>query len=60
MEPSAAHQAALAIDSNMLVATGGEGRSEADFHRLFRAAGYHPGLTLPTALSFSFLEGVLA
>jgi orsellinic acid C2-O-methyltransferase len=60
IEPSVAHQAPLAIDLNMLVATGGEGRSEAEFRRLFSAAGYHLGRTLPTALSFSLLEGVPA
>ena len=57
VEPSAAHQAALAVDLNMLVATGGEGRSEAGFCTLFSAAGYQLVHMFPTALSFSILEG---
>jgi hypothetical protein len=58
VEPSAAHQGALAGDLNMLVASGGQQRSEAEFGTLFRAAGYQLVRLLPTASPFSILEGV--
>jgi len=48
---------AVAGDFFQAMATGGEGRSEAEFRTLFSAAGYQLVHMFPTALSFSILEG---
>jgi len=49
---------AAANDVNMLVATGGRQRSEAEFHSLYAAAGFELTRIVPTAARLSLIEGV--
>lgn len=45
-------------DLNMLVSTGGHERSEAEFQRLFDAAGFRLARIIPTGTPWSVVEGV--
>jgi hypothetical protein len=45
-------------DLNMLVSTGGRERSEAEFQRLFEAAGFELTRFIPTGTPWSVVEGV--
>ncbi len=45
-------------DLNMLVNTGGHERSEAEFQRLFRTAGFELTRIIPTGTPWSVVEGV--
>lgn len=50
---------AAANDMNMLVATGGRQRSEAEFRALYEAAGFGLGRIVPTVAPVSVVEGQL-
>ena len=51
---------AAANDCNMLVATGGRQRSEAEFRSLYQAAGFRLTKIVPTAARVSVIEGARA
>jgi hypothetical protein len=51
---------AAANDVNMLVCTGGRQRSEAEFRRLYDAAGFRLTRTVPTQTPVKVIEGVCA
>ena len=48
------------LDLNMLVMSGGQERTEAEFGRLFRASGFWSIRVVPTLAPVSILEGVPA
>ena len=51
---------AAANDVNMLVCTGGRQRSEAEFRRLYDAAGFRLKRIVPTQTPVKVIEGVCA
>ena len=51
---------AAANDVNMLVCTGGRQRSEAEFRRLYDAAGFRLTRIVPTKTPVKVIEGVCA
>jgi hypothetical protein len=51
---------AAANDVNMLVCTGGRQRSEAEFRRLYDAAGFRLTRIVPTQTPVKVIEGVCA
>jgi hypothetical protein len=57
---SEASRGAAANDVNMLVATGGRQRSEAEFSALYTSAGFRLNRIVPTPARLSIIEGVLA
>jgi len=58
IDQSAMSRGAAANDVNMLVATGGRQRSEAEFRPLFEGAGLGLTRIVPTATAISVTEGV--
>lgn len=46
------------MDLNMMVMTGGRERTEAEFRRLYQAAGFRLNRIVPTESPFSVIEGV--
>lgn len=56
VDPSPASRSAAANDCNMMVATGGLQRSEAQFRALFAAAGLGLERIVPTPAMVSILE----
>ena len=60
IDTSLESRGATANDVNMLVNTGGRQRSEAEFHALFRAAGFELTRIVPTPARISVIEGVPA
>ncbi|HLX37807.1 MAG TPA: methyltransferase, partial [Candidatus Binataceae bacterium] len=58
IENSEASRGATANDVNMLVATGGRTRSEAEFRSLHAAAGFKLTRIIPTPARLSIIEGV--
>jgi orsellinic acid C2-O-methyltransferase len=58
IENSEASRGATANDVNMLVATGGRTRSEAEFRSLHAAAGFKLTGIIPTPARLSIIEGV--
>jgi predicted O-methyltransferase YrrM len=51
-------QVVAGSDLNMLVSTGGRERSEAEYRRLFEAAGFELSKIIPTGTPWSVLEGL--
>jgi hypothetical protein len=60
IDQSLESRGAAANDVNMLVATGGRQRSEAEFRDLFRAAGFRLTRIVPTPARVAVIEGELA
>ena len=58
IDASLESRGAAANDVNMLVATGGRQRSEAEFRALYEAAGFELTRIVPTAARLALIEGV--
>ena len=58
IDQSLISRGAASNDVNMLVATGGRQRSEAEFHSLFKAAAFELTRIVPTPARVSVIEGV--
>ena len=57
-DDSAAAVPALISDLNMLIVTGGQERTDDEYHNLLTAAGFRPGAVLPVAPLYGIIEGL--